>query len=134
LTQQAFSILLGRTQPHLEILLKASLYGYSLLVIFIALLASIPPLTMGGVVNSYADIETESPADFGLEPESVSLKTEDDLSIAASLDFRVHPHIRGEYYSLYYQNSLGLKRVLHSPFTPLVRMVELVGSFRVIRG
>jgi len=62
LTQQAFSILLERTQPHLEILLRASLYGYSLLVIFALLFAAIPPLTMGGVANSYADIETESPA------------------------------------------------------------------------
>ena len=100
MTQQAFSILLGKTQPHLEILLRASLYGYSLLVIFIALLAAIPPLTMGGVANSYADIETASPADFGLEPESVSLKTENGLNIAASLDFRVHSHIRGEYAQL----------------------------------
>jgi len=58
LTQQDTESLLGKTQPHLEILLKASLYGYSLLVIFIALLAAIPPLTRGSVVNSYADIET----------------------------------------------------------------------------
>lgn len=55
----------------------------SLLVFFIVLFAAIPPLIMGNIVNSHVEVETHSPADFGLEPESVILETEDNLNIAA---------------------------------------------------
>jgi len=52
-------------------------------IIVIGVFSSIPPLIMGDLVNTRMDVEVYDLNKYGLEAESITLTTEDDLSIAA---------------------------------------------------